>query len=150
FKDVDDSMLVELRGTGSQTVYPPSLHEESGERITWHCFTEPASVQLADLCRAVGEVAACALLARHWPNKGSRHEAAMALAGGLLRAGWEEQRADRFLAALTAVARDEEPQDRAAAVRTTAEKLAEGEKIKGWPTLAKALGLKGDEIVSLV
>src|SRR5262249_36880463 len=34
FEDVDGSMIVEIRSTGGQTVFPPSIHL-SGEPITW-------------------------------------------------------------------------------------------------------------------
>ena len=74
-------MLLELRGTGGLTVYPPSTHDITGEPIQWELFTDPAEVPLADLQRAVREVAAVTLLARHWPAKGGRDTAHMALSG---------------------------------------------------------------------
>src|SRR5262249_41153614 len=77
YKDLDGTMLVELRGTGGMTVVPPGLHE-SGESIAWDVCGEPAAVPLERLRRAVRRLAACALIARHWPAKGSRDRAAMA------------------------------------------------------------------------
>jgi hypothetical protein len=53
-------------------------------------------VTLDELRKAVDEVAAAALLARHWPDKGSRDKAAVALSGGLARAGWGEDRISCF------------------------------------------------------
>jgi hypothetical protein len=47
--DIDGTVLVELRGTGGLTIYPPSTHKETGEPITWDQFTEPAEVTLAVL-----------------------------------------------------------------------------------------------------
>jgi hypothetical protein len=86
FKDTDQSMLCELRSTGQQTVVPPSIHP-SGEQLSWRAEGEPARIA-SDVLRArVARVAACALLARHWPARGSRHEAALAAAGLLLRGG---------------------------------------------------------------
>jgi hypothetical protein len=67
FKDIDGDMLIEMRGTGGQTVYPPSTHKETGELIQWVEFTDPGEVTLADLQRCAGVVAAAALVARHWP-----------------------------------------------------------------------------------
>lgn len=88
FTDLDGVMLLELRGDGGLTVYPPSTHQETGELITWQDFSDPAEVPLQDLQRAVRELATASLLARHWPSKGDRDKAAMALSGGLVRAGW--------------------------------------------------------------
>src|SRR5262249_60825962 len=80
-------VLVELRSSGSQTVVPPSVHP-GGDPYVWYSFGEPAPVALADHEKAVSSVAAAALLARHWPGLGARHDARLALAGGLLRNGY--------------------------------------------------------------
>ncbi len=62
FTDLDGSDLVELRGTGGLTVYPPSTHRETGEWIKWDRFDNLVEVRLADLQAAVASVAAAALL----------------------------------------------------------------------------------------
>ena len=50
-------MLVELRSTGTQTVFPPSTHE-SGEPITWEAEgAEPTEVAPDELLTAVAELA---------------------------------------------------------------------------------------------
>src|SRR5262249_48786481 len=108
FSDLDGTVLVELRGTGGLTVYPPSTHKDTGERIAWAKFTDPADVTLTELRRAVRQLAAVALLARHWPAKGTRQDAFLALVGGLLRAGWPQNRAERFVEALAVATRDDE------------------------------------------
>jgi hypothetical protein len=97
FTDLDGKMLVELRGSGGLTVYPPSTHLETGEAIEWELFTSPADVALADLQHATAELAAASLLARHWPVKGTRDKAAMALSGALLRAGWPAEKVSHFV-----------------------------------------------------
>ena len=51
-------------------------------------------------------IAAAALVARHWPVKGSRHEASKALAGLLCRAGWDEPSAMAFIEAVAVAAQD--------------------------------------------
>src|SRR5437867_4454412 len=68
--------LVELRGAGSQSVWPGSLRlpEEEGEVDEVVRFEEgadgpPSPVNPAELRRAVVLVAVCALLARHWPRQ---------------------------------------------------------------------------------
>src|SRR5262249_58428460 len=109
FTGLDDTVLVELRGTGGQTMAPPSVHP-SGERLEWREFTEPSRVELAELRRAAGAVAAAALLARRWPRKGRRQDAALALAGALLRGRWEQDPVAHFVEAVAAAARDAQPQ----------------------------------------
>jgi hypothetical protein len=132
------SMLVELRSTGSQTLVPPSVHP-SGEEIVWEQEGEPAEVEAEILQRAVSRIATASLLARAWPQAGSRHEAALALAGGLLRAGWEAQETEEFVWHIATVADDEEADDRRRAVLSTADSLATDQATTGWPTLVTLL-----------
>jgi hypothetical protein len=151
FHDLDGQMLVELRGGGGLTVFPPSTHKETGESIRWERFDgEPACVPLDDLRKAVAEVAAAALLASHWPDKGSRDKAAMALAGGLGRAGWAEDRVCRFALAVAEAAGDEESLMRASKAGPTARKQEDDQKTTGWPTLAKLLRGDGEAVVRRV
>ena len=84
FKDVNLAMLLELRSTNRQTIFPGSTHPE-GSLIQWAEDDEPARIQAEELLKAVKRLAAVAIIARHWPDQGSRQEAALALAGGFLR-----------------------------------------------------------------
>ena len=101
FKDVTDNggmngdTLIELRGTGGQTVIPPSTHP-SGEVYEWSSIRRPAKVSLNDLERAVAELAACVLIARHWPSDG-RHEFTLALEGFLLKGGLDQTAVTRVV-----------------------------------------------------
>jgi hypothetical protein len=149
YKGPDGKVLVELRGTGGLTVYPPSSHKETGEPIAWQVFTEPAEVLLADLERDVAALAAAALLARHWPEKGSRDDAALALSGGLTRAGWAAEDVSRFLAAVATAAGDDEVRMRAAKPGGTARRLEDGKTVRGWPRFAQLLGPEGARVVQL-
>jgi len=84
---------------------------------------------------------AVALLAAAWPAQ-RRHEAHLALSGGLLSSGVSDERAVEFLCA---VARqhegsDEERDKRESAVEHTREQLDANEKITGWTTLASIVG----------
>jgi RecA-family ATPase len=138
FEDTDGKMLLELRYTGCQTIFPGSTHP-SGEKVEWHTDGEPSRVSYAELLRAVRRLAAACLIVRHYPVKGSRNDLVLALAGGLLRAGWSEKEAEHFIEAVCTAAQDEERCVRVKSVIGTAKKLANGEQATGWPTLAKLI-----------
>ena len=146
FKAPDGSMVVELRSTGTQTVIPPSVHE-CGEPIAYSQNGVPGVVDGAVLPVAVGKVAAGALLARHYPASGSRHNACLALAGGLKRAGWPLDHARTFVVAVAAAAGDEESGGRGADVDSTYARLDGGGNATGWPA---AIGLFGKPVVDKV
>lgn len=135
--------LVELRSTGGQTVIPPSTHP-SGDVLAWSGGDEPGeprAVAAEQLHLRVAILAAATLLARYWPASGLRHDASLALAGGLLRSGWSERNASHLVLAVSAAV---DPQvdraDRTAAVASTAERLGQGLETRGWRSLADAMG----------
>ena len=131
----DGEVLLELRATGIQTIFPPSTHP-SGEAIEWLSDNGPAQIEGARLTRIVGLVAAAALIARSWPAHG-RHDATLALAGALRRAAWTLDQATLFVRAVAEAAHDEEARDRERAVADT---YARDGTATGWPRLAEMLG----------
>ncbi len=134
--------LVEMRSTGGQTVFPPSIHP-SGEQVTWARDDGPEEVDGSTLRPQVARLAAAALLVRHWPRiNGSRQDIALALAGGLSRAGWGEEDVADFIGAVADAADDEESEKRAEASKHTARHLAQDLPTTGWPRLAELLGEK--------
>lgn len=138
-KDVDGTGLCELRSTGGQTIVPPSIHPD-GETLTWESKKLPAHVNGKVLAALVDRVAAGALIARHWPVEGSRHDTALALAGTLLRNGWGIEEAVQFIGTAARVGGDTEILDRERAVRDTADNLRQDKPVTGIPTLATLLG----------
>ena len=148
-------LILEILSTGSQTVVPPSVLPADAAAgkpegpCVWFADGDPAEVPMADLRHAVGAVAAAALLARHWPA-GVRHDLALAVSGGLLRAGWRVGRVEVFVRAVCAAAGDGEGEDRVRGVADTAAKLTAGEKVAGWPRAEKFLGLVGPTVVQRV
>ena len=116
-----DDTLLELRlgatDKGVQTVFPGSQHP-SGELVEWESDGEPASVPYSALENAVRKIAVGAMLVRCWPN-GARHEAALCLAGLLVRAGWNEASIVDFVGIIAHEAHDEEVEDREQAARDT-------------------------------
>jgi hypothetical protein len=139
FKDADGATLVELRGDGQQTVFPPSRHP-SGEIIEWWSQEEPAQVTADALRRAVSRVAAAALLTRAWPSQGSRQGFALALSGGLRRAGWTQNDVYGFVLATADAANDEEVEKRLEAVEFTFCRDERTEAFTGWQTCAELVG----------
>lgn len=138
-KDADGTGICELRSTGGQTVVPPSTHPD-GEILTWESARKPARVDGRLLAGLVDRVAACALIARNWPGEGSRHDAALALAGTLLRNGWGVDEAVFFVRTAARVGGDPELDDRERAVRDTADNLRQDRPVTGIPTLKTILG----------
>jgi hypothetical protein len=105
------TMLIELRADGCQTMVPPSVHPDGGW-LRWGGGRveplEPARVTAATLRQAVARTAAAALLARYWPARGSRDQAALSLAGWLAQEGWTDDEVDTFILATARAAQDEE------------------------------------------
>ncbi|MGE0545073.1 MAG: bifunctional DNA primase/polymerase [Dehalococcoidia bacterium] len=137
----DNRMIVELRSTGGQTMIPPSIHP-SGELLAWEEDGDPAEVDWAVLQQAVQHLAAAVLLARHWPGTGGRHNAALALAGLLLRNGWRVEDAAHFVEAVAFAAHDEEIEDRVRSVYHTAETHGAGEPVTAGPRLTDLIDEK--------
>jgi DNA polymerase I-like protein with 3'-5' exonuclease and polymerase domains len=90
----------------------------------------------------VCRLAAATLLARRWPAKGSRNDAALALAGGLLRGGFDTGESGWFLGQVARAAGDDEWRERIATAEYTAARLAKKQPATGWPTLAELVGEK--------
>lgn len=142
----NNTMLLEVRSTGAQTVFPPSIHE-SGEPITFEgdSITLDEALSIApisqrDLNEQVALLAAATLLTRAWgKTPGIRHSTALALAGGLMHAGFSENKTARFISAITLAARDDEYDDRLKAVTTTY-RAKDDKNTTGWPALSKLLG----------
>jgi len=144
---VDHQTLLEFRclktdGTvGLQTIVPPSVHP-SGEAVE---FTrgfdgQAANVDARELAVAVKRTAAVALLGRHWPSpQGGRHDAFLALAGGLARARWAIAEAIRLVEALYRVLWPGNPDLTAAAreVESTYQRYDDGHETTGLPHLLK-------------
>lgn len=134
YVDPEGNVLLELRSTGCQTLVPPSVHP-SGEIIGWVADNGPAEIEGARLTRIVGLVAPAALIAQRWPTHG-RHDATLALAGALRRAGWALDQATCLVKAVVDAAHDEDAQDR---LRAVADTYAVGGATTGWPRLGELL-----------
>jgi hypothetical protein len=79
------------------------------------------------------------LVASFWGNE-IRHKAALPLAGGLLGDGFIENDVKRLLIDVAAATDDKELHDRLRAVADTAARIASGQRVQGWGTLARLVG----------
>lgn len=134
----DQATILEIRGDGHQTIFPGSVHP-SGELIRWEEDGDPTLVTGVELRMRASALAAACILAAHWPT-GARQDAALALTGGLLRAGWPDEKVRRFLEFVALAASDEETPQRLKAEEYTATRLASGLTATGWPTLVDLVG----------
>ena len=133
-----DGTLVEYRANGCQTLFTPSINP-SGEVVEFTEFSDATEVGCEELKRCVEKLAAATLISKHWP-KGSRHSAALALAGALLNSQWTVEDVTEFVTAVCEGARDSEIKDRLQAVADTAGNRSKGEDVTGWPRLSDLVG----------
>lgn len=139
FKDIDGSMLVEIRYTGGQTVLPPSTHP-SGEILEWELDKAPLVTEAPLLRDSVVWVATAALLARHWPEAGSRHDAAGQIAGLLLTLKVPPIVVAPIVEAAATAANDPEVKDRVAFAQSTVGSFLANEPVTGGPKLSELIG----------
>lgn len=135
-KDETKSMLVELRGTGTQTMAPPSVHPDTGQTLQWYAKGKPLQIGHEALLRTVQILAAACIIARHWPPLGARNHAALALAGALARGQWDEQHVVAFVNAVAEYKGDKKTEE----VRATFKRVRAGKPFTGHHTCAEVFG----------
>ena len=146
----DRVMLVELRGDGAQTIGPGSVHP-IGERVVLLSQDfSPADVDGGDLLRRTRLLAIASLLGRHWPDEGSRHQAALGASGLLLRAGLPVEDVMLVVTAAAQAGGDNEVKARRADVLSTHDKLEAGAAVVGGSELAKVLKGEGAAVVKRI
>ncbi len=139
FKEQDDSVVLEIRANGRQTLVPPSIHP-SGEPYVWNNIREPTVIEAEELTARCHELATAALIARRVPPNGGRHDFALAVCGLLLKRLDEETTLRIVRGAWHAAGADsrEALQDLEGIVRDTARKIGAGEPVVGGPTLEES------------
>jgi hypothetical protein len=133
---VTGDSLVEVRASRHQTMVPPSVHP-TGEVVEFESSGDPAKVQSTELVESARRLGTVALLASHWPQKGLRHDAALAVSGMLGRGGWDIEEVVEFIGEVARAAGDEESADRESCARTTILRIRKGGHVVGAPTLAR-------------
>jgi hypothetical protein len=151
YKMPDGTMIIELRSTGAQTVIPPSVHP-TGEAYRWEGEPwggdGPAKVDGQKLSWQVALTALGVVLIDQWPAKGSRHEAYLALAGGLLWYGKDavhpfwERNIHILIEGLADATHDRDGADTRVkeVVPSTIKRLREGDRTYGWNRLGQMIG----------
>lgn len=130
---VNDVTLVELRSTGRQTVLPPSIHPEDGDRYFWYPG-EILEISGEELGEHVQNVAIATLLALYWAP-GCRQKLALSTAGYLGR-HMAHGRVEDIVEATAKAASDEEAAKRVQAAHGTLQKLKRGrDAVTGGPIL---------------
>ena len=152
---------VEIRGNGAQTIVPPSIHPATAETYEWEGKPwggdeGPALVDGTELLAQVILLGLCSVLLDAWPGPGQRHDAYVALAGGLLRYGdsqtvhpfWERN-AGLVIRTLALATHDEDgaEQREREAIYTTKRRLREGGEATGFTRLAEYIGEESVQIV---
>ncbi len=147
YKMPDGTVSVEMRSSGSQTVVPHSYHPD-GERYVWEGEPWGGDIGPSEwdgrvLQVQVALVGLAAVLLQKWPKQGGRHDAYLALAGGLLRQAdgvhpyWEKN-LPILINGLADATHDDE--DRTGEVmRTTLQRIRDGQPAIGFPRLAEVL-----------
>jgi hypothetical protein len=112
----------------------------ANEIVRWDDEDNPIrEISAEELQEKVGELAAKSLLVRLW-REHSRHNITLPLAGFLLRNDWDEFDVKDFIASIAEVAGDNQIKDRMTCVDTSAERLANGGTVTGFPELSKLIG----------
>ena len=155
---------VEIRTTGSQTLVPPSIHPATAETYEWEGEPwggdeGPAVVDGTELLAQVTLLGLCAVLLDAWPGPGQRHDAYVALAGGLLRYGdsqtvhpfWERN-AGLVIRTLAQATHDEDgaEQREREAIYTTKRRLREGGEAVGFTRLAEYIGEESVKVLERI
>lgn len=142
------STIIELRGTGQYTLFPGSIHKKAKEDITWTNDEVPTLEDIPVLSwqrlhHNCAVVAALALITHHYreAGEGTRHDGCNALLGWLLRLKAPPEAARRAVQLIARLAGDEEASKRAANPDRQANKLENGARVTGLPTVFKYFGV---------
>lgn len=141
--DARKATILEVRGTGRQTLVEPSIHP-SGNPYEWTNWgTNPKVLTEQQLLRLASITAAVCLLGRYWPREGNRHDTSLALAGMLCRYELLRETPGLLFMIVGAVAHlghDDEVDARVVNARTTLDRWVDGKQTTGIPRLKQAYG----------
>lgn len=134
-----DKGFLEIRGKGQQTIFPPSVHSETGEEIRWINPVDPQVIPLQLLLDKIRLFAALTILFKHWPPAGSRNDYALAVSGILTKSSLVLIDHPEIVSVLARLAGDEEA-DKRPSLSAAKSKLDQGGKVAGMHALGRHLG----------
>lgn len=138
FPEESGGMVLELRSTGTQTVFPGSAHKDTGELIEFENKAEVVEIPRDKLETICAQWASAAVLLRYW-TPGHRDELAATLAALLLRAGWTAEGVNQYIEIIATEAGDEAVRDRLKACAVE-KAIAKGAHTYGFRNLSNILG----------
>lgn len=140
--NADRKMVLEIRGAGHQTMFPPSIHP-TGELVRWH--DDPVAMEPVEgesLRRICSFIAFMSVILNRYPKvSGNRDEICMALTGTLIRADFSDDEINRSIEMIAELAGDEEAKKRGGKAVATREKIASGEQVWSLPQLCEQLDI---------
>lgn len=134
----DHGTIIELRGNGTQTVFPGSVHE-TGEEIHFEINESPAETKWNILEEAIKKIALATIIYEVW-NKGNRHNLALSLSGFMATHGFNKESAKELIEAVAIEAEDDQLEDRLLSIETTFSAYQEGKTISWRNNLESLLG----------
>jgi Family of unknown function (DUF5906) len=154
FKDAQGKNILELRGdatTGSsvhQTVFPGSLHADTGEPIEWDrvAFPSPARITYDKLLRACRLLSIGVIIVRDIWNDGFRNAPTLPLVGILAKYGFTRDETMNLFEVL-AEHEGKEDKSRIKTINITYNRWEEGKPVAGVPKLRELMGKAGDAVV---
>jgi predicted P-loop ATPase len=159
YKDIskdgkDGITFIEFRSDKHQAMAPPSIHQKNGTRepLQFVFAKEPTFIDgCAKLKQRTCLAAIGMILAHHFGMNGFGHEARLAWAGFLLRAGIDLEDLVTMGTAISKLCNNTEVADVRRVLESTAANLAhDGKKVKGGPALARVLGSNGKAVVKRI
>lgn len=157
YEDIDGTTLLELRGSkedgdiGFQTMVPPSQWSKNGVTEPLEFVKEgiPTHLETAQLLKSRATLSAIGmLLAKRLGHNGFGHEARLAWAGFLLRAGIIAEDLVIMGEAMSVHCNNQEVSDVRRTIESTVTALGStSKKVKGGPTLARLMGDKGKDVL---
>jgi putative DNA primase/helicase len=129
--------LVELRGDGSQTMIPPSVHPDGDSLVFKDVSPEVADIEYSDLLRSVSFLAACAEITQLWSD-GRRHDLALSFSGLCLKQGVDAQLLVNIIQRICEITGDPDEQDRMNCAKTSVGR--HNDEVRGYLGLVDCIG----------
>lgn len=144
-------VILEIRPLdGSRyTVFPPSIHEDTKEKISWEKSADgsfvfnkdPGYVDFDELTLGTTQLAVASVLSQQW-SEGIRQDICLAVSGTLFKIGWDEAKVIKFITPIIDTFDDpKDKKDRLQGISHTWRKFQRGEAVTGLTKLETLLSM---------